>query len=165
MNNPCGRCNYSCIDDSIQCVICLRWYHRKCLKFTFKKCKELIENQSFICSKKCESNVFPFYSIGDKAFIFINSTKRKFPCYKCTGECHRSMNRIKCIQCLRWAHLECINMPRSKADRIDSFYCSTKCELSTLPFYNLASTGLISLCVMVSWNLEIMGKNGRQGEQ
>ena len=140
VNNPCGRCNYSCVDDCIQCIVCLRWYHRKCLKITKTKCKQLKETQNFTCTKNCEYTVFPFHSIGDKAFISINTIRKKFPCYMCTGECHKSMNRVKCLRCLRWAHLECLKTPLNKSFSSENFYCSVKCELSILPFYCLDST-------------------------
>ena len=139
VKNPCGRCNYSCIDDCIQCTVCNRGYHRKCLKLTIKKLKELKDNLNFVFTEKCELKTFPFHSIGDKAFIATN-TKTRFPCYKCTVGCHKTMNRIQCKECLRWAHLECIEMQRTDAERIEYFQCSTKCELNMLPFYTLCGT-------------------------
>ena len=138
--DPCGRCNYSCAEDSIQCVVCGKWYHRKCLNITKKKCQDLKKDDSFVCTKKCEFTVFPFHQISDKAFIMTNQLKSKFPCHVCTAECHRKMERMKCVKCLRWAHLQCIDLERSKADYIDYFLCSTKCELGILPFNNLDST-------------------------
>ena len=110
------------------------------MNISAKKCQELKENQTFTCTKKCEFTIFPFFAIGDKAFISVNTTAKKFPCFQCTGECHRSMNRIKCAKCSRWANPECINMTKSKAATITNFYCSTKCELSIFQFHSLVST-------------------------
>ena len=106
---------------------------------TKKKCQELKNNHTFVCTKSCELKIFPFHSIGDKAFVSINTLKFKFPCHVCRVNCHKKMERIKCVGCLRWAHLGCINLTRDVADKIDNFYCSTKCEMSILPFYNLDS--------------------------
>ena len=142
VKNPCGRCNYQCADDSIKCVVCSKWLHRKCLKLTKNKF-ESIDREFFVCSKKCEFSNFPFSSIGDKEFIKVNAKITKFPCFKCLGECHKKYERLQCAGCLRWLHLECSPLPRNDYGKHISsntgsiFHCSAKCELKLFPFFNI----------------------------
>ena len=89
VSNPCGRCNYSCVEDSLQCVVCDKWHHRKCLHLTKKKFQELKGSNSLKCTKKCEFTAFPFHQMPDKAFIALNALRAKFPCHVCTAECRK----------------------------------------------------------------------------
>ena len=142
VKNPCGRCNYQCESDSINCSVCNKWLHRKCLKLN-KKVFDKIDREVFVCSKKCEFSKFPFSAVGDKEFVRVNAKTTKFPCMKCIGECHRKFERVQCAGCLRWLHLECSSLPRSEYGKHISnntgsiFHCSAKCELKLFPFCNL----------------------------
>ena len=142
VKNPCARCNYQCDTDCIQCVVCSKQIHRKCLKLT-KKVFESIDREIFVCSKKCEFLKFPFSSVGDKEFIRTNTKNSKFPCMKCVGECNKKYERLQCAGCLRWLHLECTGLPREEFGKHISsntgsvYHCSLKCELKLLPFCNL----------------------------
>lgn len=155
VKNPCGRCNFACDDDScISCTVCGKQYHRKCLKLSVKKMNDLKLSDSFKCSKKCEFTVFPFHSVGDKMFYSVNVGKKKFPCYVCQNECYKSMERIQCETCRQWAHIKCINLDREKADRLQHFTCSEKCELNELPFCALNSHDFDKVVISQKFNLQ-----------
>ena len=142
VKHPCVRCNYQCDTDCIQCVVCSKWLHRKCLKMT-KKGFNSIDREVFVCCKKCDFSKFPFHSVGDKEFIKVNAKIHRFPCLKCAGECHKKFERLQCTGCLRWIHLECSKLSRTDYSKYIStvtgnvYHCSTKCELKLLPFRNL----------------------------
>ena len=142
VKNPCARCNYQCNTDCIECVVCKKWLHQKCLKMTKKKF-ESIDREIFVCCKKCEFSKFPFSSVGDKEFIRTNTMITKFRCMKCVGECHKKYERLQCAGCLRWIHSECSHLPREdfwkyvSSNTGNIYHCSMKCELKLLPFYSL----------------------------
>ena len=50
------------------------------------------------------------------------------------------MNRIKCVTCLRWSHLECTFFKHSQKDHTNQvYYCTVKCELQSLPFHTVTN--------------------------
>ena len=73
------------------------------------------------------------------------------------------MERIKCVKCLRWAHLQCVDLHRSVADYIDYFLCSTKCEMGILPFNNLDSIEFDKLVYKGKIDFKKYQKRGKRG--
>ena len=60
---PCGvhSCKYSCVENSVQCEVCLKHFHYKCKNLTQKRYKNSIEKKvSYICSDMCLISFLPF---------------------------------------------------------------------------------------------------------
>ena len=108
-----------------------------------QKVFDATDKEIFVCCKKCEFSKFPFSYVGDKEFIRTNAKTIRFPCIKCIGECNKKYDRLQCIGCSRWLHLECSELPRSEFGKHISsntgsiYHCSIKCEMKLLPFGSL----------------------------
>lgn len=114
-----------------------------------KRTYNALDKDNYVCSKKCDSQIFPFFSIKDKDFFRTNSTTIRFPCLKCNGDCHKKIERLKCEGCNKWVHRECSGLPSEvfhkfwSSASINVFRCSAKCELSLMPFSALDSNDFI----------------------
>ena len=86
------------------------------------------------CRKKCINEIMPFAFINDKEFHRLNTPLPKYPCGKCTYECYKNTNCIKCHVCMQWNHLECTSLTKKEFEKTDSYLCSKKCETKVLPF-------------------------------
>ena len=115
--------------------MCNKWHHRTCLNITKKKYQEMIKlGHVFYCRKKCINLVMPFAYINEKEYSNLNTPVPKFPCIKCTFECHKNTNCIRCHECMRWSHLECTNLKHKQFENTEAYFCSKKCEVKALPF-------------------------------
>lgn len=105
---------------------------------TKKRFTEIIDSgQSYYCRPKCINSFLPFTDITDKEFIKSSDLVIKYPCVKCSGECLKNTNCIRCDECLKWSHLKCTKLTRKQFENTDAYLCSQKCEVKTLPFNRL----------------------------
>ena len=124
----CGICYANCFfDDKLKCSPCDKYCHRSCLEMPKSKFNYMsrLGLDEAICSNKCCAKILPFYTITDKIFLDTNVGKRKIPCKRCYRECYKVRNSVKCSNCSKWHHYECIDsrMPTSST-LSNSFVCS-----------------------------------------
>ena len=146
---PCGTCYSLCEDqNSIPCVICNRFFHRKCSKLS-KKAFEKFKyggKHSFICSNKCYSSALPLQCSDDIDFYSAISGESLYPCVKCKRDCVEEMACIQCSACSVWCHHICSNLTNEEFRHKKFFYCSSQCEnvnISFLPFNHFCNTELL----------------------
>ena len=115
---PCGNysCKLSCVENSIQCLVCQKYFHYTCKGLTQKAYKNLIENKiSYICSEKCQSSILPFSGLDKIDVVITFFGKGGNQCKKCKRECLTTradlMNCIHCENCKGPFHLECTHLP------------------------------------------------------
>ena len=125
----CGvpACKKSCISNRVFCVVCLKWYHYKCLKLKESFYSEILDKHlSFVCSIECSNSLFPFSNLNQIDFLttLVEDPKESFPCKKCKKECldNQLMNCIQCEMCCNWLHAECANLNDIFENYIDSSY-------------------------------------------
>ena len=157
----CSKCYTNCAQqDTLQCSVCGKCSHYECLKITKRRYDELsqFETNMFVCSNKCAFSTLSFSNIPHKVFLNTTVGKRKMPCKSCYGECKNFNNRIQCLCCLKWQHLECVFpntsdaklfflKQKKKVKRVffknsDSFFCSKVCEMRFFPFHSLSDLEL-----------------------
>ena len=70
IKEPCTKCGGECHRfDIIQCDECDKWTHRVCTSLSKEEFNDLgNSSKPFICSKKCEMKVFPFFNLGKNKF-------------------------------------------------------------------------------------------------
>ena len=157
---PCGnpKCKDSCTSSYLNCVICHKSFHYKCAGLTKKTYLEFVnKRKNFICEDTCFKLLFPFHGISQIDFLITQFDSNDRPCKKCKKEC-LGMKHMKCSQCeacKSWFHDECANInptyyydgetKRKKLKKI-LFFCSIKCEMSTLPFYKITKEEFIYEC-------------------
>ena len=125
---PCGTCYNLCEDqNSIQCKICNRFFHRKCMKLSKKVFHDFksIGRHSFICSKKCYNSVFPLQTCDDVDFYSALFGEGLYPCVKCKQDCVEEMACIQCSVCSVWCHHICSNLTNEEVQHEKFFYCSS----------------------------------------
>ena len=58
----------------------------------------------------------------------------KYPCAKCSKECFKNTNCLRCHECSQWNHRECTSLTKKELQNTDSYLCSKRCETKVLPF-------------------------------
>ena len=152
---PCGvhSCKFSCVENSVQCEICLKYFHYKCKNLTQKRYKNIIEKKvSYICSDMCLISFLPFSGLDRIDIVNTCFGGGKNPCKKCKRECLMTGKLMECDQCAGcklYFHLNCTKAEYQKAIKLDKnstyeFTCSVKCaKLSKqlinkhFPFYGI----------------------------
>ena len=140
---PCGNrsCKANCTKDNLQCEICSKWFHYKCVGLSKKLYLDFLETRkTFICSDACVRTLFPFSGLDQIEFLTTQVDSDLHPCKKCKKEClgNHLMDCIQCDNCEHWFHSECANLSIHTFNNIiDSnslYFCSKKCEMSIFPF-------------------------------
>ena len=81
--------------DCIQCDICDRWLHHNCANLQFDWGFYISNRYDFICSKKCEWNVFPFSGvINSEKNDEFHPFRENYLCKICREDC-----LVDCIEC------------------------------------------------------------------
>ena len=115
---PCGKCKKECLGNkkmnSIECDVCLKWYHEECadLEFTFESYVKF--DLPFFCSIKCSMKLLPFTQLKNPGEIEeLNYNEDSFPCKVCYEQClgYDLEDCIQCDFCLGWLHYECSDTP------------------------------------------------------
>ena len=60
----CGilSCKVSCEKNSLQCEVCLKHFHYKCIKITEREYDDIkSRNLTFVCGVECYNAIFPFF--------------------------------------------------------------------------------------------------------
>ena len=144
-SQPCGKCYSQCTQDFLPCSVCKRPHHRECLKMPKYRFNELLQDNAFLCSTKCELSFLPFNNVSDSLFLDVNVGKRKFPCKKCSRECENT-ECISCTVCTRLYHSECADFSISGHENISGtlrpFICSIACDMKKFPFSKVSNTTL-----------------------
>ena len=110
---PCGlpACKKSCVNNRVFCVVCLKWFHYKCLKLKNSFYSEVVNSHlSFVCSDTCSLALHPFNNLDQIDFLStVVDPKESFPCKKCKKECldNELMDCIQCEICFYWFHTKC----------------------------------------------------------
>ena len=140
----CGilSCKVSCEKNSLQCEVCLKHFHYKCIKITEREYDDIkSRNLTFVCGVECYNAIFPFFSLKQIDFLntLVDDGTCPYPCKKCKKPCigNQLMDCIQCDVCDKWLHRDCANLEYDFDDYINSsidFICSPRCQLSVLPF-------------------------------
>ena len=149
----CGNlsCNVSCEQNSLHCVVCLKWFHFKCIKVLERDYIDIkSRNLSFVCSDDCYRAILPFYSLDQIDFLntLVDDGSCPYPCKKCKKACigNQLMNCIQCDICDNWQHVKCADLIYDFDYYIYSgfdYICSRRCHMSILPFYSVFSPNKI----------------------
>ena len=148
---PCGKlsCKNSCDHNSLQCIVCLKFFHYKCKGLSQTAYRDIISNGvGYICSEDCFCATLPFFVVGEIEFLdTITHHENLYPCKKCKFECldKNMMNSIECEVCNRWCHESCADLKYDfehySNESCDLFWtcsnvCNRKLLASVLPFCN-----------------------------
>ena len=151
----CEKCRKDCKVDPVLCNVCCKWFHRKCDKgkalMSKKSYIEYQERNNFICSNKCYNSVLPFFTVDNIGVISSFLGDGEKICKKCKRDCvqtHIECSGSQCTQCQSWYHKSCTN------ENSQSFICSTKCLVKTLPFSSISTSDLVD-CNIVFPNLTL----------
>ena len=119
-------------------------YHYKCKKMSRKVYRNIQNNDlDYICSDACYRSYLPFPDFINP-IEFLDSIIEHdglYPCKKCKLECldGNFMDSIQCEICENWFHAECANLQQDFSCYVKGshgFICSSRCNMSVLPFYN-----------------------------
>ena len=147
----CGilSCKKSCDQNSLYCMICMKWFHYKCKNISEKKYNEIVAKKLyFICDDhkhSCYSSIQPFSNVAQIDFLTTLMGDGIYRCKKCKKDClgHGLMDCIQCDVCDKWLHADCASLKYTFDCYINNsldFICGDKCERlylsSPLPFYS-----------------------------
>lgn len=71
MKYLCPICYKGVGSNSIYCDGCKNWVHRKCTNLSVKEFEDLGKNEMSWFCKKCISEIFPFATMEDDDFAFL----------------------------------------------------------------------------------------------
>ena len=143
---PCGKlsCRNSCDHNSLQCIVCLKFFHYKCKGLSQSAYQNIMSNDSgYICSEDCFSATLPFFDSSEIVFLdTITHHDNLYPCKKCKLECldKELMNSIECEVCNRWCHESCADLEYDF-----KYYGNESCDL----FWTCIVMCAIENCLLV----------------